>query len=626
MELHRIKPTMSVTRIVKGKITEITGGTHRIFAKNIEFNSKERIEYNAPQYTYGEPEEPPRYKNPKIVAIQFINENGIVLKNDNLAAFGGITATNLLYGKKLKIKLYTKEVVDGTEIEFELKGNAKDDSQQFPHIVHLSWALEILGNTCETDFFTLNPLWHSEHYEYYNYDTHRTEIKAEDLNTFHICGIIESRYFEMPENREDDLKPVAYLRNYEELLGLGNPDKAGEKVLVLNNENKFINYNRDIFVISRDFSGYLNYTPDLTLQDIKERIKTDAKLLWETAVKQVQGGHLDDRPLYWARTKMLLRLKRHPLFSNDLDYEKSIVKKDTELEKMIQLFEELSRNYTGIDFSRAGNRKQLLITGFDPFVLNDDPKAPDSVNYGNSLQSNPSGITALALHGLNIGYYHIQTFICPVRYKDFDEFKNGKGIIETFVQRFIQEADMIITVSQGGGFRFDVDRFPAKNRGGYMDNMLWGAKSDGYNEENFKQLVAGEEFYETTLPYEKIVPQKNNPSDTFWTYFNQSFLALKSGHAVKEVDDIEFRKKLSVIQKFKSLKGSGDDYLSNEIFYRVAKIRSEQRPHLATGHLHIPRIQEKFPKPYPRGNSSTKDINPCIKELIEQIKSTIVKV
>lgn len=363
MVLQNIKERdMSVKEIVKGKTTEIAGGTHKIYAKNIEFNAKERKEHNASQYVYGDPQEPPRYKNAKIIAMQFLNENGVVLRNNYLAAFGGITATNLLYGKKLKIKLYTKNVKDGTELAFQLKGNAKDDNQLFPFIEGLKWKLEIQDNTCETPFFTLNPLWYSEHYENYNYDTHKTEIRAEDLNTFYVLGKLDCAFFEMPQNREDDLKPVAYRRNYEELLGLSNPHKAGEKVLIWNNENKFINYNRDISVISRDFSVYLNYTPDLTLTDIKERVKTDAKLLWEKTAKQVQGGQLDDRTLYWAKTKMQLRLKRHPLFSNDLDYEKSIVKEGSELEKMIQFFEELSRNYEGIDFSKAGNKKPRLFS------------------------------------------------------------------------------------------------------------------------------------------------------------------------------------------------------------------------------------------------------------------------
>lgn len=50
---------MSRTRIVKGKITEITGGTSRIFGESIKINSNGRIDYFAQNYTYGEPQLPP---------------------------------------------------------------------------------------------------------------------------------------------------------------------------------------------------------------------------------------------------------------------------------------------------------------------------------------------------------------------------------------------------------------------------------------------------------------------------------------------------------------------------------------------------------------------------------------
>jgi hypothetical protein len=50
---------MSRTRIVKGNITEITGGTSRIFGNSIQINSNGRIDYFAPSYTYGDPKAPP---------------------------------------------------------------------------------------------------------------------------------------------------------------------------------------------------------------------------------------------------------------------------------------------------------------------------------------------------------------------------------------------------------------------------------------------------------------------------------------------------------------------------------------------------------------------------------------
>jgi pyrrolidone-carboxylate peptidase len=74
------------------------------------------------------------------------------------------------------------------------------------------------------------------------------------------------------------------------------------------------------------------------------------------------------------------------------------------------------------------------------------------------------------------------------------------------------------------------------------------------------------------------------------------------------------------------LQGSGGDYLSNEIFYRVGKLRSEIKPTLATGHLHIPMIQEKPIDSYARGNSSTEDMNPKITNLVAQIKTIISKI
>ncbi|MFB9075923.1 hypothetical protein ACFFLS_13400 [Flavobacterium procerum] len=51
---------MSRTRIVKGKITEVTGGTSKIFGNSIKINSGGSIDYYAKNYTYGEPEQPPK--------------------------------------------------------------------------------------------------------------------------------------------------------------------------------------------------------------------------------------------------------------------------------------------------------------------------------------------------------------------------------------------------------------------------------------------------------------------------------------------------------------------------------------------------------------------------------------
>ena len=51
-----------------------------------------------------------------------------------------------------------------------------------------------------------------------------------------------------------------------------------------------------------------------------------------------------------------------------------------------------------------------------------------------------------------------------------------------------------------------------------------------------KSLKIGKEFYETALPYEKMVPIKNNQLDAFWTYFNQTF---ESNSKSYDTDDNE---------------------------------------------------------------------------------------
>lgn len=55
-------------------------------------------------------------------------------------------------------------------------------------------------------------------------------------------------------------------------------------------------------------------------------------------------------------------------------------------------------------------------------------------------------------------------------------------------------------------------------------------------------------------------------------------------------------------------------------------MRTEQRPYLSTGHLHIPLIQNKKLLKDNRGHCTTEDLNPYIKELIEELKTIIYKI
>ncbi|WP_428229309.1 hypothetical protein [Flavobacterium sp.] len=57
---------MTKTRRVGGNSTIIVRGTTRLFAKEIEINSNGRIDYYAPEYSYGEPEPRPVLEKPQI--------------------------------------------------------------------------------------------------------------------------------------------------------------------------------------------------------------------------------------------------------------------------------------------------------------------------------------------------------------------------------------------------------------------------------------------------------------------------------------------------------------------------------------------------------------------------------
>ncbi|EKT3967465.1 hypothetical protein NTJ12_002556, partial [Flavobacterium psychrophilum] len=393
---------MAINKTAKNMYINIKG-THTVIAKEIVItaekvsiiatkgdltliSNKKVIIKGKDGVKFGDYVAPTEEKHPEIVEVQFLDENNKVLKQETLAEFGNIQATNFAIGKKIKIKIITKDVIDLTKISFDLKAETKSPNQKFFGLDKQKWNLEIKGNTCETPFFEFDNLWFSEDFEKYNYTSHLNEITSDDLNSFYVKGTLNAKPFELP-NKTDRLKPVTYLRNYEELIGLFHTNNTKTKDLVDNFENKYIA--GSMFEnITRDFSEFINHTQNLTISQIKTRVEQDAKLLWETAIKQVQSGNLDDRPLYWARIKMQVRLKQHYLFEKDIDFKTSTINVGSELEKIIQLFEINSRNYTGIDFSKTPvGKKKLLISGYDPFVMNPEKS-------GNPRQSNPSGVTA----------------------------------------------------------------------------------------------------------------------------------------------------------------------------------------------------------------------------------------
>ena len=374
---------------------------------------------------------------------------------------------------------------------------------------------------------------------------------------------------------------ILYERNYEEKIGFENREPSTKKRY----EDWFIEKDSEMQV---EVNGFINALSKINndsdfYSNVKALIEDSAEDIWNQAVTTVQANsnaNPDDRPLYWSRIKMEVALKSHPYFNGGVN--------NVDLDKLIQLFEEKSRNYTGVDFSNApAGAKKILITGFDPFFLN-EKRYPE---WHNIRQSNPSGCVALALHNTltpnRIGY--IQTMIVPVRYTDFDGSKNrysgqGKGIIEKYIGPWLDEVDMIVTVSQALPDDYNIDIFATATRGGFMDNMhfkrIKGSKS--VSNTSIETIV-------TTLPDEFV----QNPSQAiFYGKYqlvenDESLVATKNNYPNSKV-----------------FRGPGGNYLSNEIFYRVGKLRqewiiantvSEQPfPIKSTGHFHIAKLQNEL--------------------------------
>lgn len=365
-------------------------------------------------------------------------------------------------------------------------------------------------------------------------------------------------------------RKVAYVRNYEEQIGLTKvPFRSG-----LTYEDYFINLSPKVKSVVDAFISVLPSNTSTSFSAFEILIIEYGEKLWNAAIDQAKSDP-DDRPLYWARIKMQVALKSHPIFKRSGGRRR--------LKKLIDLFEEKSRNYTGVDFSEADKKglKKILIAGFDPFFLN-------SVKYSgwhNILQSNPSGAVILSLHNTETdnGLGFIQGMIVPVRYSDFDSSSSpttgqGEGIIEKYIKPWIDKVDMIVTISQTiPPFKYNIDKYATATRGGTLDNLehtrnipLFGRSIDIKRKPEL-------EWLETTLPPSFLVSPV--VLDSSYTDKNQVSSSSSLALPIKVGEQI--------------IKGSGGNYLSNELFYRVAKLRVEIKPSLATGHFHIEKLQDE---------------------------------
>ncbi len=286
------------------------------------------------------------------------------------------------------------------------------------------------------------------------------------------------------------------------------------------------------------------------------------KGIWNDAKRYFENtNRFDDRPLYWARLKMVEAIKGTKAFKESLTDQKS---------NLLWQFELYSRGQTDIKFDQKTDKK-ILITGFDPFLLDRNIK-----------QSNPSGVSSIVFDDLVISIdgksAEIETLILPVRFEDFD-----KGMVEELLTPYYRNGavDMIITVSMGRN-GFDLERFPGLRRSASKPdnlNIKTGANKKNPIIPNFiDRKLKGPEFLEFTLPAEQMI----NATGFFTVNDNRTVSTLTKTLEASSLSDLNDEI---------SVEGSGGGYLSNEVSYRSLLLRDLNSPVLPVGHIHTPSIK-----------------------------------
>ncbi|KNB52957.1 pyroglutamyl peptidase [Streptomyces caatingaensis] len=301
-----------------------------------------------------------------------------------------------------------------------------------------------------------------------------------------------------------------------------------------------------------------------------ERLTAETgRRLWRRAVDRAQGrgpvrGDLprdDDRPLYWARVGLTRALREwRPSFPLPAERRAAL----------LDGLERGSRGQDSVAFPAGRGIKRVLVTGFDPFRLDDDVR-----------RSNPSGASALALDGTTVntpsGPARIEAAVFPVRWDDF-----ARGTVErTLLPHFRpgpHRVDLFTTISQGRPGRFDLERTNGAWRGSGTDNegLRRGPAPVPVRQHPQPQWTR------TTLPYAVLASAATGP---YPVHDNTSVTEIPAGGT----DPVE--RPDGPTPGSAARAGGGGDYLSNEIAYRATLLRDALRLRVPGGHLHTPVLQ-----------------------------------
>jgi hypothetical protein len=300
--------------------------------------------------------------------------------------------------------------------------------------------------------------------------------------------------------------------------------------------------------------------------------------LWDEAVRLAKLGAAagDDRPLYWARLSMTAALSQwRPPGWNEI----TLARLQTDLDRA-------ARGINSADFSSLPVKK-IFVSGFDPFEL----------DGSGIVNGNPSGAAALRLDGsVTSGGAQIQAVIFPVRYADFDA-----GIVEQVFLRHLvpgsQQATFITTVSQQEDQQFDLEVYNGRSRASLsntapsLDNRnapptgaIVNPNPNGTYNAPFvpAELENSPEFIATSLPVHNMRVPGAYPVVINTVVHEQS----PRGSASRQSDD-------GPTAGSRAVQGSGGGFLSNEVAYRVTRLRDGLRDELGVvvpaGHIHVPK-------------------------------------
>ena len=303
-------------------------------------------------------------------------------------------------------------------------------------------------------------------------------------------------------------------------------------------KNEVIGFKRDLCTMVGDFNGANNFASQRGLQ------------LWNVAVNRAKAGDAsgDERPLYWARLSLTTALRQWRAPFGDTANQRILA-------------DRAARGMTSHSF--GGAAKKVFVSGFDPFSLD-----------SNIWQGNASGAIAMQLDGtFDASGREIQAVVFPVRYAEFNA-----GLVEEVFRPHLQggsqQATLITTVSLApGSGQFDLEVYNGRNR-----------SSDTFRD-NMGQCAVSSCTATTANPQE---PPGMGPGTVFGTQFVATTLPVHKMQQVQSTYPVRVNTSKQETAGGVAIVGSGGGFLSNEIAYRVTRLRDELKVGVAAGHVHVP--------------------------------------